>query len=163
MSAATQTRASVPRYDAAAARNIAEMIRRVSPADYQRLMAKVKRQAGLAGLGQNNGGESTGFWGSLLDMGRDTLATVVDYKLQERQAKDQADQFEAARRAELERQAMLAEQAATQQMEFRNQLALQEQQRQLERAAERSKGTYQWAMYGVAGLLGLWLITRMVT
>lgn len=155
-----------PRYDVKAVQNIMEMLRAESPGDYARLKADLVRKAGgnLKGMGQNDSSDSQpGFWQGLLNRGVDVLGTVADYKLQEQTAKAQQKQYNEAVQAEMARQAMLAEQAKTQQMEYVQQLELARQQSELERAADKAKGRFNVAMYGVAGLLALWLITRLAT
>lgn len=150
------------RYDIAAGRNVLNMLARTSPNDYARLMAQLKANAGLGTLGASADEEAQpGFWSKLFSAGTNALTTIADYKLQERYAKEQQDQYEAAARAEMQRQALLAEQARTQQMEYENQVALQRQTQELTRVAEGHLDRFKIAMYGVGGLLGLWVLYRV--
>ena len=72
----------VTRYDAEAAKRILNMLRADMPEEYALLMAQLKSQAGLAGLGQVETEESTSWWGNLIDLGTQTLTTIATYKLQ---------------------------------------------------------------------------------
>ena len=151
------------RYDVAAGRNVLNMLKRVSPTDYNLLMNQLMINAGMAGMGEATPAQesSPGFWSNLFKVGSDALTTVANYKLQERYAKEQQKQYEAAAKAEMERQALLAEQARTQQLEYENQMELRRQTVELERAAEGHLDTFKIAMYGVGGLLGLWALYRI--
>ena len=151
----------VPRYDADAARNIVARLRREMPEEYAILMAQIKAQAGLAGLGQNEPEESSGWWSNILDLGTSALTTIATYKLQREENKQAQKTYDDQVQAELSRQALLAEQAATQRMEYEQQMALQKQTRSLLNAASRSKSTFNWAI-AAAGALGLILVWRMV-
>ena len=150
------------RYDIAAGRNILNMLARTSPGDYRRLMAQLKANAGLGRLGVADQEEqSPGFWNQLFSVGGQALKTIADYKLQERVAKEQQKQYEEAAQAEMQRQALLAEQARTQQLEYQNQMELRRQTVELERAAEGHLDRFKMAMYGVGGLVGLWILYRV--
>lgn len=144
------------RYDIAAGRNVLNMLKRVSPPDYARLMGQLRAQAGMgvAGLGEplEVAEETPGFWGRVFDIGGQALNTIANYKLQERYAKEQQKEYEAAAAAEFERQKFLAEQAKTQYMEYENQLALTEQAAALERAKEAAKSKLNWALIAAGGL-----------
>jgi hypothetical protein len=149
------------RYDIQAGRNVLRMLERASPNDYAILLTKLKTNAGMAGLGQNGTEEqTTGFWGRIFEAGTNALTTIVDYKLQERLSKEQQDQYEAAAAAEMERQAYLASQARTQAMEYSNQMELVRQQSELERASQRAKSKFNWALIAAGGL-GLLLVYRL--
>lgn len=159
------------RYDIAAGRNVLNMLKSVSPGDYAQLMMQLKANAGLAGLGQTAAEESDpSWWEKLLGMGTNALTTIANYQLSEVVDKygtppsvQQQNEYQEAVALEMRRQMLLAEQARSQQMEYENQLALTRQAADLRRAADAAKSRLNWALIGVAGLLGLWVFTRMAT
>ena len=145
------------RYDIEAGRNVLTMLQRVSPGDYAVLMTKLKTQAGMAGLGQNGTEEqTTGFWSRIFEYGGQALTTIADYKLTEQRAglEAQARQkaYDEAVVAEMERQAMLANQARTAAMEYQNQVEFARQKAALDAAATSAKTKFNWALIAAGGL-----------
>lgn len=164
---------NIDRYDIEAGRNILTMLQRTSPAAYAVLMTKLKTKAGMngaLGLTQSSEENAPGFWTRLFEVGSNALTTIADFRVTqyvkeetttERQLKQQA--YDDAVVAEMERQALLAARAQSQAMEYANQMEFVRQQADLQRAGERAKSKMNWAFIAVGGLLGLWVLTRMIT
>lgn len=163
---------NIERYDIEAGRNVLTMLQKVSPADYAVLMTQLKTRAGMNGsLGQWGfapaGTDTTeesapGFWERLFEVGTGALTTVVDYKLREQTAKAQQDQYEEAVATEMERQAMLAAKRQSQAMEYQTQMEFLRQRQELDRAATRAKSKLNWALIAVGGLVGLFILGRVL-
>lgn len=143
------------RFDIVAAQNIARNLQRISPRDYERLMQRLNRRRQNLGTAQPEQQNSTGFWRSVLDFGRDALTEIATFRLQEEGARRQQRAFNEQAQAELERQALLAAQAESAAMELRAQMDLQRQRIELERAAEAAKNRFDLSMLVVLGLGGL--------
>lgn len=159
----------VERYDIEAAKNITNMLRRRFPTEHARLMAELRGNAGLRGLGAAEEDE-VGWWDRILSAGGQALTTIVDFKLSEEVTRATTtsqmraqQEYDAAVAAEMQRQAVLAAKAQTAAMEYQNQMEFQRQQLELKQAGDRALGRMNWALVGVAGLLGLWLFARMAT
>lgn len=165
---------NIERYDIEAGRNVLTMLQKASPADYAILMTKLKTQAGMngalgawgfapAGTGTDTTEESSpGFWERIFEVGTGALTTVVDYKIQEETSKLQQDQYEAAAAAEMERQAMLAAKRQSQAMEYQTQMEFLRQRQALDAAATRAKSKLNWALIAVGGLVGLFILGRVL-
>lgn len=158
----------VPRYDIQAVKNVMARLRVLSPGDYNRMMTRLARLAEQGQRGQlgnlaiTSSQPSSNFWSALENVGRQAVAAIADAKLMEADAKQKQKQYELETRAELQRQALLAEQARTQMMDYQAQMQLSQQTRSLLDAADSSKATFQRAMLAVGALIGVWVIYRAV-
>jgi len=169
---------NIERYDIEAGRNVLTMLQKASPTDYAILMTQLKTRAGMNGaLGQwgttysgyagdvtvNSTEESApGFWERIFEVGTGALTTVVDYKMREETAKLQQDEYEAVAAAEMERQAMLAAKRQSQALEYQTQMEFLRQRQELDAAATRAKSKLNWALIAVGGLVGLFILGRVL-
>ncbi len=163
------------RYDIEAGKNVLTMLRNKYPNEHARLMARLKANVGLAGLGEvattTTAEESQpGFWTRLFTAGGNALMEIADYKLTTEVTRQtttsrqrQQLEYEEAVAAEMERQALLAARAQTQALEYQNQIELARQQADLQLAASSAKSRLGIAAIGIAALLGLWIFARMAT
>jgi len=149
------------RYDIEAGKNVLSMLKQTMPREHARLMAQLRNNVGLAGLGTAEESEP-GFWDRIFSAGAGALSTIVDYKFQEQQNKQQQEAYQDAAGVEMERQALLAAQRKTQVLEYTNQMELQRQQAELLNAAQRSKSKLNWALIAVGGLVGLFVLGRVL-
>lgn len=144
------------RYDIEAAQNILNMLQRVSPGDYEILLSRLVAQAPGTMPGTLSAADAEtsqpGFWDRLFSAGSNALTTIADYKLQEQQARAQQDAYDEAVAVEMQRQALLAKQRESQAMEYQNKVELSRQSAELERAAERAKSKFNWALIAAGGL-----------
>lgn len=151
------------RYDIEAGKNILNVLKRASPRDHARLMAQLRGQAGLQGLGATDESEP-GFWSRIFSAGTNALEKIADYKIAEQVAGTEAEvkqaEYERVVATEMERQAALAARAQTRSLEYENQMEYLRQKSELERAAQKAKSKLNWALIAVGGLVGLWALTR---
>jgi len=152
---------NIERYDIEAGRNVLTMLQKVSPADYEILMTQLKTKAGMNGaLGVASTEESApGFWGRLFEVGTEALITIADFRVTE---KVKQEEYEATVATEMERQAALAAQRQSQAMEYQSQMEFLRQRQELDRAATRAKSKLNWALIAVGGLVGLFILGRVL-